>query len=147
MLALFTRERVYADPPIVSSLNRAVATPQQCLYFFPLPQGHGSFRPIFPPWGGGDFAVDQGKNVEFDTLPFQRAQYLHNVGMASPAIRKSAIAVMNFSGAIHANADQELGLLQIAGKLVVNQYAVGLETVGNDRSRLPVLSLQFRDQL
>jgi hypothetical protein len=28
-------------------MNRYATLPQQFLYFFPLPQGHGSFRPTF----------------------------------------------------------------------------------------------------
>ncbi len=50
LFALFTLLRVYAyDLP--SDLPKGETTlsylPQQCLYFFPLPQGQGSFRPTF----------------------------------------------------------------------------------------------------
>ena len=32
---------------VIAGLDPAIYLPQHCLYFFPLPQGHGSLRPTF----------------------------------------------------------------------------------------------------
>ena len=82
---LFSRERIAPFPVSPTGVGKMFhhlqvvnQRPQHCLYFFPLPQGQGSLRPIFltlrgcfftvpSPDGGGDDAV--GHALALDLAP------------------------------------------------------------------------------
>src|SRR5215471_8955962 len=70
---------LYAFPTLPSGLRRLapqLSFPWQCLYFFPLPHGHGSFLPIFgPTFTGACFSATAappppGSNLSRSLAPY-----------------------------------------------------------------------------
>ncbi len=83
--------------------------------------------------------VDSAEDVEVDTMLLETAPAADDPLEAALPASADPVGVVHFLGAVHAEADEELMLLEEGAPFVVQHGAVGLHGVGDMLAPLPVL--------
>src|SRR5579871_4222766 len=87
--------------------------------------------------------VDRAEDVKVDIMIAQGPPTLHHQIEGALPAPVATIRVMQFARPVHAQADQEVVLLEECAPIVVKQQPIGLESVLHDLPRAAVLRDQF----
>jgi len=91
--------------------------------------------------------VDQCQHVGFNTMPLQSMQSLQDFRVRAIPIWGQAVPVVHLGRAVQAYTQQEIEFLKVPRQWVVDQHTVGLNGIGDARTRSPPLHLELCDLL